>query len=167
MESVKSKSGKKGSDASTVERLSLRKEEQDKLESWVKELNIKFDGMIRLTKSDLANFLIRHHPCLSVDEIALIEAEHFDEFRWLNWATNRIRDAKKQGRVLTLNELLEARNNSSTLNTPTRKTRGRKPKNVHKEERITPLLSEKEDSLEAPSTKDSSKSSSLKNDQNS
>jgi hypothetical protein len=55
-------------------------------------LNRKFDGMIRITKSDLANFLIRHHvESLSDKEVALIESEFYDEVRWLNWALTKRR----------------------------------------------------------------------------
>lgn len=79
---------------------------------------------IRLTKSDLANFLIRHHPAhLDAEEVALIETEHFDEVRWINWALTKIREAKKQGQVLTLDELMSQRKVQAV---PTKKTR-RKP----------------------------------------
>lgn len=140
MESVKSKSTKKNSDAPTVERLSLRKEEHDKLDSWVQELNTKFEGMIRLTKSDLANFLIRHHPAkLSNDELTLIEREHFDEVRWINWALAKIREAKKQGLSLTLEELMEQRNMPST---PPKKTRRKTaPESAHDEISAAPAIS--------------------------
>lgn len=111
MEPMKTKSAKDGAKGADVtERLSLRKEEQEKLERWISELNAKFDGMIRLTKSDLANFLIRHHADqLNADEIALIETEHFDEVRWINWALAKIREAKRLGQSLTLEELMAAR----------------------------------------------------------
>jgi hypothetical protein len=110
MEQIKQKSKKKGSGSPVTERLTLRKEEQERLEAWVQELNARFDGMIRLTKSDLANFLIRHHSeSLNDEEAALIEIEHFDELRWMNWALIKIREAKKQGLSLTLQELMEKR----------------------------------------------------------
>lgn len=110
MEQIKPKSKKESSGSPVTERLSLRKEEQEKLEAWAQELNARFDGMIRLTKSDLANFLIRHHSeNLNDEEVALIEVEHFDELRWMNWALVKIRDAKKQGLSLTLQELIEKR----------------------------------------------------------
>lgn len=168
MESVKFKPGRKDSGAQSGERLSLRKEEHDRLEGWVQELNLKFDGMIRLTKSDLANFLIRHHPPnLSIEELGAIEAEHFDEVRWLNWATNKIREAKKCGQILTLMELLEARNHPSPPVTQTKKTRGRKLKINNKDESILLAEIEKRDASEPASVKDLDMVSSLKNNQNS
>ncbi len=139
MESLKTKRAKDGAkDAEVTERLSLRKEEQEKLERWVSELNAKFDGMIRLTKSDLANFLIRHHPIqLSEDEVKLIEAEHFDEMRWLNWAVSKIRDAKKQGLSLTLNDLMQARVQSNSSVIYQKKKRGRRSKHPIEFESVT------------------------------
>lgn len=123
MEPIKPKTKKENSATSVTERLSLRKEEQEKLEAWVQELNTKFDGMIRITKSDLANFLIRHHSeTLSNEEMALIEVEHFDELRWMNWALGKIREAKKQGLALTLQELMEKRNIPSPTKKPRKKS---------------------------------------------
>lgn len=94
----------------STERLTLKPSELLKLDRWVSELNQKFNAMIRLTKSDLANFLIRQHPdTLSDSEVAQIENENFDEVRWLNWALNQIRSAKKDGQILTLNDLMTKR----------------------------------------------------------
>lgn len=112
MESVKPGKSPKGKHVKgePTERLTLQSIEQAKLERWVQELNAKFDGMIRLTKSDLANFLIRHHQeKLTDSEVALIEAEHFDELRWINWALTKIREAKRMGESLTLEDLMTKR----------------------------------------------------------
>lgn len=112
MESLKQRKAPKGisNKGETTERLTLQKAEQEKLDHWIKELNQRFEGMIKLTKSDLANFLIRHHAdILTENEILKIESEHFDELRWMNWALNQIRTAKKKGQVLTLNDLMAKR----------------------------------------------------------
>ncbi len=93
-----------------VDRIVLRRMENDRLQSWTVSLNERFDGMIRVTKSDLANFLIRQHAeNLSEPEIKLIEAELFDEVRWLNWALTKVRQAKKAGQALSLNDLMVKR----------------------------------------------------------
>ena len=103
--------GRSESESDNVDRIVLRKIEQQKLNAWLVMLNRKFDGMIRITKSDLANFLIRHHAeSLSDKEVALIESEFYDEVRWLNWALTKIRQAKKDGLSLTLDDLMKNRN---------------------------------------------------------
>lgn len=133
MEPIKKNKATQGrhSKGEPTERLTLQKSEQERLERWLDELNVKFDGMIRLTKSDLANFMIRHHSAqLSAEEIALIEAEHFDEVRWINWALTKIREAKKQGQVLTLDELMAQRKIQAV---PKKVRRKHAPESAHDE----------------------------------
>lgn len=118
----------------STERLTLQKPEQKKLDRWVNELNQKFDGMIKLTKSDLANFLIRHHAEQLTDgEIAKIEGENFDELRWMTWALNKIRQAKKEGQSLTLAELMAKRNLKATSSSkvPHRKDSNQPTNNIN------------------------------------
>lgn len=153
MESLKKRT-KKDSDIKAVERLSLRKEEQEKLEAWVQELNLKFEGMIRLTKSDLANFLIWHHPSkLSTEELVLIEGEHFDEIRWLNWAANKIKGAKKQGLKLTLNQLIAEKEAALYSSIKIEKTRGRRHSKRLKEVSNFNVVSSAKTNIEADSTR--------------
>lgn len=147
-----------------TERIVLRKEEQQKLEVWINELNNKFDGMIRLTKSDLANFLIRQHAdSLSEGEVLRLEAEHYDEVRWLNWALGKIREAKRQGLSLTLDELIAKRRSQAPVKTPAEKlARKSTPKKANKEtspdpssrEELPAALSIDRAALDAPSSSD-------------
>jgi hypothetical protein len=107
---TKSADGNSAVDTDNVDRVVLRGAECRRADAWVKALNKRFDGMIRVTKSDLANFLIRqHNETLSEDEVVRIEAELYDEVRWLNWALTKIRKAKREGVVLTLDELMVKR----------------------------------------------------------
>lgn len=104
------KSSSVDSSAETVDRIVLRRVENNLLQGWISALNVRFEGMIRVTKSDLANFLIRQHAeTLSEAEINLIEAELFDEVRWFNWAIAKVRQAKKQGLSLSLTDLMAKR----------------------------------------------------------
>jgi hypothetical protein len=157
MESLNSKPPKKSekTKAEATERLTLQKPEQEKLERWVQELNTRFDGMIRVTKSDLANFLIRLHPdSLSDSETAQIEHEHFDEVRWINWALNKIRAAKKEGYNITLNDLMKKRQLQSQE--PLKPTsRKRKSSTAEKNQATTEdqtHLPSSDESLDSPET---------------
>ena len=88
--SEKSVDNKEAKNSDNVDRIVLRRFEQQRLSVWVDKLNEKFDGAIRLSKSDLANFLIRHHEHdLSEDEIRKVESEFFDEVRWLSCALSK------------------------------------------------------------------------------
>ena len=93
-----------------VDRIILKREERDKLDRWLQGLTQKYDGMIKFSKSDLANFLIREHSeNLSELEAKLLGAEHYDEMRWINKAIEKVRQAKRSGFQLTLEELMEKR----------------------------------------------------------
>ncbi len=95
------------SQTDAVDRIILKREERDKLDRWLDCLNQRYDGMIKFSKSDLANFLIRHHDgSLSEMEMKLLGAEHYDEMRWINRAIEKVRQAKRSGVALTLEELM-------------------------------------------------------------
>lgn len=98
------------SQTEAVDRIILKREERDKLDRWLQGLTQKYDGMIKFSKSDLANFLIREHSeNLSELEAKLLGAEHYDEMRWINRAVEKVRLAKRSGLELTLEELMTKR----------------------------------------------------------
>ena len=98
------------SQTDAVDRIILKREERDKLDLWLSSLNQKYDSMIKFSKSDLANFLIRHHDeSLSEMKMKLLGAEHYDEMRWINRAIEKVRQAKRNGALLTLEELMVKR----------------------------------------------------------
>ncbi len=69
------------------------------------------------------------HPVdLTESEMKLIEAELFDEVRWLNWALNKVRQAKKEGRSLSLDELMVQRQGLLGRKAPSTKRPRAKPK---------------------------------------
>lgn len=93
-----------------VERIILDEAEGKKVQLWATALNERFDGSIRLTKSDVVNFIIRERSDVFAEaEIAKIESEFYSELRWLSWATTKVRAAKKEGRSLSLNDLMANR----------------------------------------------------------
>ena len=94
----------------SVDRIILKRDTRDKLDRWLQQLTDKYDGMIKHSKSDLANFLIREHAeSLSELEVRLVGAEYYDEMRWINRAIEKVRQAKRSGASLTLEELMEKR----------------------------------------------------------
>ena len=94
----------------SVDRIILKRDTRDKLDRWLQLLTDKYDGMIKFSKSDLANFLIREHAeSLSELETKLLGAEYYDEMRWINKAIEKVRQAKRSGVTLTLEGLMEKR----------------------------------------------------------
>jgi hypothetical protein len=93
-----------------VDRIILRREERDRLDRWLAQLNEKFDGMIKFSKSDIANFLIRaHEDELDESEIKLMGAQHYDEMRWYNRAAEKVRQAKRKGIEIAFEDLMAKR----------------------------------------------------------
>lgn len=91
----------------SVERIIIKREEADKLERWLTQLNDKYDGLVKFSKSEIACFLIRHHDDdLSETQINLLGAELYDELRWLNRAVEKVRQAKRCGLTLSLEDLM-------------------------------------------------------------
>jgi hypothetical protein len=127
-----------------VDRIVLRCSENSKLQEWATVLNARFDGMIKVTKSDLANFLIRQHEeKLSDPEIRLIESEMFDEVRWLNWALAKVRQAKRQGQSLSLEDLMVKRDLIKSQTTSSSK--GAKTRRKKSEPVPPPLVADEQD----------------------
>jgi hypothetical protein len=94
----------------SVDRIILKREERNKLDQWLGQLNAKYDSMVKFSKIDLANFLIRHSDDeLSESQIKLLGAELYDEMRWINRAIEKVRQAKREGLSLSLEDLMTKR----------------------------------------------------------
>jgi hypothetical protein len=82
----------------TVERVTLGKEEVEKVAAWLKQLEASSSGFLTLSRSDVVNFLIRDRkPELSPKEIQQIRVQHYDPISHLNWITPRLKEAIKKG----------------------------------------------------------------------
>lgn len=93
-----------------VDRIVLKRDERDRLDGWLQAFAAKYDGMIKISKSDLANFLIRQHDeTLSDLEMKLLGAELYDELRWINRAIEKVREAKRAGSDLSLEDVMAKR----------------------------------------------------------
>jgi len=94
-----------------IDRVILGKQEAILLQSWADHLNIRGDGLIRFSKSDVVNFLIRSHIVdWSEKEMCQISKDCFSETRWLSWALAKMRTAQKNGTSFSM-ENLEALKN--------------------------------------------------------
>ncbi|HEX7675890.1 MAG TPA: hypothetical protein VF412_17055 [Bdellovibrio sp.] len=90
-----------------IERVVLRPAEASKLDHWLSQLNERYDGLVKFTKSDLVNFLLRHQEAeLTETQINLLGVEYYDELRWINRAIEKVRQAKRQGQTLSLEDLM-------------------------------------------------------------
>lgn len=126
----------KEKDPSTVDRVILGKSEAHLLQSWVNEFNKKADGLIKVSKADLVNYLIASHAVsLSSEEVHSIATRYYDEARWLGWAMHKLKEAKKNKNQMSFDELTVFRNSFLTVNKQSTKKRTR---NTHEQEAEPP-----------------------------
>lgn len=108
-----------------IDRVVIGKEENDTVEKWVEELNARAEGLVRFTKAEVVNFLIRSHPSrLSVEKQQALAIACYDETRWLGWAMERMRAAKKRGSPVSFDELTKFRDDLLGSRKTRKKTAG-------------------------------------------
>ncbi len=90
------------------DRVSLSPDSLNRLAGWTIDAEGHLKGS-RLTKSDLVNFLIKSHSAsLSERELEELERDHFDEVRFAAWALRQIKEARAQGKDLSLADVVNA-----------------------------------------------------------
>lgn len=95
------------------DRVTLTPEALSRLSEMVKQLEGHLKGS-RVTKSDLASFLVLSRPAqLSDREIEQLKIQHFDEVRFAQWALRQLKTAKAQGKNLSLAEIMKDRKETS------------------------------------------------------
>lgn len=88
------------------DRVSLTPAALTRLSSWILEAEGRLKGS-RLTKSDLVNFFVMSHSAsLSERELEQLERDHFDEVRFAVWALRQIKEARAQGKELSLADVV-------------------------------------------------------------
>lgn len=91
---------------STIDRVILGKQEAILLQTWVSNLNMRSDGLIKFSKSDVVNFLIRSHDIdWSEKEMCQISNDCFNETKWLSWALTKMRSAQKNRTSFSMESL--------------------------------------------------------------
>jgi hypothetical protein len=91
------------------ERVTLNKSTSEKLESWITQLDEKYSKVLKITKSDLVQYLIESHDQkLSLGEMKDLRKLHHDDLRILKTLMTKIEDEKKLGQTnITLAELIK------------------------------------------------------------
>lgn len=93
-----------------VDRVILGKSEATLLAKWVEDFNLQADGLVKVSKADLVNYLIASHAAkISSEEICDIAARYYDETRWLGWSVAKMKEAKKKGLSLLFDDLMKFR----------------------------------------------------------
>ncbi len=92
------------------DRIILKSSERSILDRWIAQIEKQYDGLIKVTKSDLMSFLIRNREHnLSDTEIKQLGVELYDEMRWINRAIEKVRQSKREGSLIRLEDLMAKR----------------------------------------------------------
>ncbi len=79
---------------SQINRVTLNKDESEKINVWLQQIKESSKGFLDLTKSDLVNYLIKVHlDELTAKEIKKIRLAHYSLIRHLNWITPQLKKA--------------------------------------------------------------------------
>lgn len=89
------------------DRVTLTSASSDKLLKMIEQLNDKFKDLIEINKSDLVNYFLDKQPeILSRDHIEKLRAAFYDEVKFLSWALQKVKESKKLGTPLSLDDLM-------------------------------------------------------------
>ena len=98
---------KQKKDSVQGDRVTLGKDESLRVEAWIKQIDEQTKGMVKLTRSELVNYLLMKMDAeFSNSEINQIRRDHYDEAKFAYWALMKIREAKRAGEKLTLEDLM-------------------------------------------------------------
>lgn len=77
-----------------IDRVTLNKEESEKINLWLRQIKESSKGFLDLTRSDLVNHLIKSHADeLTIKEIKNIRSSHYSLIKHLNWITPQLKKA--------------------------------------------------------------------------
>lgn len=77
-----------------VDRVTLNKDESEKINTWIRQIKENSKGFLDLTRSDLVNYLIKSHlDVLTAKEIKKIRLAHYSLIKHLNWITPQLKKA--------------------------------------------------------------------------
>lgn len=77
-----------------IDRVTLYKNESEKINSWLRQIKESSKGFLDLTRSDLVNYLIKAHvDTLTDKEIKKIRQAHYSLIKHLNWITPQLKKA--------------------------------------------------------------------------
>jgi len=72
------------------------------------QIELAFNGVIKLTNKEIANFLIQARSTeLTANELRQMRELHFDEVRAAMWAVQKLKVAREKGEDTTLAQIIE------------------------------------------------------------
>lgn len=115
-------SRKRGGQPQHPDRIKVSAAAVQRLAAWNVQLAERLRG-IKLTRSDLVNFIILNHPeALTAVELNELQARHFDEVKFVLWAVEEKKAAQARGDDITIAEIM-AQNRPGVMDAPRSRSR--------------------------------------------
>lgn len=127
---------------SQIDRVTLNKNESEKVNAWLNQINKSTKGFLELNRSDLVNFLVKSHADeLTKKEIKNIRLAHYSLIKHLNWITPQLKKAIDENNYELVKSLqLELKSleigvikNTDPANTADLKNQSAKTKKIRKQ----------------------------------
>lgn len=116
MEQVDSENARPTRESVAIDRVTLSKDEGEKLDRWLEQIQTTFNGLLKLNKSDLVNYLVNEHKSeLAKKELKKLKSIHFNQVKFATWALGRLKEAQKNGEKLTYADLVRLENSMGKL----------------------------------------------------
>lgn len=95
-----------------------------KVEAWQRQIHEKFNGMVKLNKTDLVNVVLGDLPnSLTPKVLKTLQEQKLDDVTKAKWVLLKLQDAQKSGENLNFDDLIKEA--QRTINSPPRKTKSK------------------------------------------
>ncbi len=95
-ETLETKAVKK---ADAKDRVCLTKELTAKVDSWLNQIEVKFKGYIKVTRSDLVNYILNEKSQdLSEADFQSLQSLHYDPVKFMQWALQQVKRSAEKWR---------------------------------------------------------------------
>src|SRR3989338_1620454 len=92
---------------SYLERITLDKENLEKVDGWISKIMESKKG-VKITKTSLVNWMIQQHsPDLSMHEQKRLEEAFFDEVKFGQWLIQEMKTRRANGEKVSVQDLLK------------------------------------------------------------
>jgi hypothetical protein len=104
-----------------ADRIAMSSLSAERLKTWIEQVQGQVAG-IRVTKTDLVNWLIENHDAeLSGQEVRALEISFFDEIKFAEWALRELKARRAQGESVSIQTLMKRRKSANQVRKGRRK----------------------------------------------
>lgn len=122
------------------DRVCLTEPQAKKIDGWLDQIESRFKGYIKITRSDLVNYaLSAMDEILNDVDLEALNVAHYDQVKFMQWALQQVKAAQKNCQPISLKELLTLHAPAVTSSKPKKQ---RRKKAVREDELSAPAQTE-------------------------